>query len=99
MENVYNCAVGEKHQQRRKNSAVGEAIARSNAQHQQRRKMAKNLITKSVETGVFSFLCILDGVRAIDSTEEKGNLLLHFEKNGITTWLNNPDENYLHDLL
>ena len=61
--------------------------------------MVRKLITESVETGVFGFLCVLDGVSAIEASGEKGSLVLNFEKQGVSTWLNNPDENYLHDLL
>jgi hypothetical protein len=56
-------------------------------------------ITMASDTTMFSFLCVLDGVRAIEDTEEKGQLKLIFSKDGVEELLNNPDEEYLHDLI
>jgi hypothetical protein len=58
----------------------------------------KQVIRESIETGIFGFLCVLDGVRAIEN-EEKGNLLLYYKKNDTEVLLNDPNEDYLHDLL
>lgn len=61
--------------------------------------MVSKVISESVNMGVFSFLCVLDGVSAIESVEDKGELVLTYEKNGIITRLNEQDGDYLHDLL
>lgn len=42
----------------------------------------EEIIKQAVHASVFGFLCVLDGVRAIESTPEKGSLELIFNKNG-----------------
>lgn len=51
------------------------------------------------ETTLFGMLCVLDGVRAIEDGEDKGELKLYFVKDGKSELLNNFDEEFLHDLL
>ena len=63
------------------------------------RAKIKEIIKESLETAVFGFLCLLDGVRAIESTSTKGRLILTYEKEGQTVLLNSPDDEYLHNLL
>jgi hypothetical protein len=63
------------------------------------KQMVKNIINESVETSVFSFLCVLDGVRAIEKNEDKGKLDLYYEKDETLVLLNNQNEEYLHNLL
>jgi hypothetical protein len=60
--------------------------------------MISKIVSESANMGVFSFLCVLDGVSAIESVEDKGKLVLNYEKNGIITRLNGQDGEYLHDL-
>jgi hypothetical protein len=47
---------------------------------------------------VFGFLCVLDGVSAIEDGEVKGKLNLFYEKHGKQQLLNDPQEEYLHDI-
>lgn len=61
--------------------------------------MAMKMVKESVETSAFGFLCVLDGIRAIEDSKIKGRLILSYEKQGDLVLLNNPDEDYLHDLL
>ncbi|MES1225251.1 MAG: hypothetical protein ABUT20_57750 [Bacteroidota bacterium] len=56
------------------------------------------IINKSVEMGVFEFLCVLDGVRAIEG-EEKGELKLYYEKGNQKILLNDINKVNLHELL
>ncbi len=57
-------------------------------------------VTKEViDTTIFGFFCILDGVTAIEDGTDKGKLNLYYEKDGKKLLLNNPDEDYLHDLI
>jgi hypothetical protein len=60
--------------------------------------MVLEIVKESVETSVFGFLCVLDGVRAIEDDEIKGRLDLFYDKAGNQQLLNNPEEEYLHDL-
>lgn len=55
------------------------------------------IIRESVEISVFGFLCVLDGVRAIEG-REKGELKLYYEKNTLSILLNDFNSEYLHDL-
>lgn len=63
------------------------------------RNMIMQLVKESVETSVFGFLCVIDGVRAIEDDDEKGKLNLYYEKGHKQILLNDPDDVYLHDLL
>jgi hypothetical protein len=56
------------------------------------------IIKKSVRTGVFEFLCILDGAIAIES-KDKGELKLYYEKGKEQVLLNDQSKVNLHELL
>ncbi len=58
----------------------------------------REIIAESIDTAVFGFLCVLDGVKAIEDGREKGTLALYYEKDGIRRLLNDPDDDYLHDI-
>jgi hypothetical protein len=63
----------------------------------QQRELLAGVIADSVNRAVFGFLCVLDGVRAMEDGEEKGRLeLLHIKER--STVLNSPDGPMLHDL-
>ncbi len=55
------------------------------------------IIKESVEAAVFHFLCVLDGVAAIEN-ENKGELKLYYENGNIQKLLNDPEMEFLHDL-
>jgi hypothetical protein len=48
--------------------------------------------------GIFSFLCVLDGVSAIENVPDKGVLKLIFDKNGHQILINDPKQVFLHEL-
>jgi hypothetical protein len=56
------------------------------------------VIQDAVESSVFGFLCVLDGVRAIENGPGKGRLELRYIKDDQTTIIN-PEILVLHDLL
>jgi hypothetical protein len=56
------------------------------------------IVELSVETSVFGFLCVLDGVRQIGNVGDKGELKLYFSKNDSMNLLNDHNEEYLHDI-
>jgi hypothetical protein len=62
------------------------------------KKMVRNIIEHSANSAVFGFLCVLDGVRAIEDSEDKGKLLLYFEKKEVRVLLNDFDKEFLHDI-
>jgi len=61
------------------------------------RRLANAAMQEAAELAVFSFLCILDGVSAIENGHEKGDLHLTYVKGGEELLLNNPAEGCLHD--
>jgi uncharacterized protein (DUF1778 family) len=48
---------------------------------------------------VFGMLAVMDNVRTLESTPDKGRFVLSFVKDGQTWELNPPDGEMLHDLL
>ena len=56
------------------------------------------IIKLATRQSVFGMLCIIDGVRQIESTLDKGELVLEYHKNSEIIRLNDPKEKYLHDI-
>ncbi|MCA1032997.1 hypothetical protein LCL95_18575 [Bacillus timonensis] len=56
------------------------------------------IVRRAVDTSIFGFLAVLDGVRAIESDPNKGKLELHYKKTENSILLNNPKVEYLHDI-
>lgn len=54
------------------------------------------VIKESIDTAVFGFLCVLDGVRAFEN-ENNGELKLYYESGNEKLLLNDIDTEYLHD--
>ena len=54
------------------------------------------VIKESIDTAVFGFLCVLDGVRAFEN-ENKGELKLYYESGNERLLLNDIDTEYLHN--
>jgi hypothetical protein len=63
---------------------------------EERRRLA-DVVKAAVDHAVFGFLCVIDGVRAIENDAQKGRLELRYIK-GSTTILNSSDVPMLHDL-
>lgn len=61
------------------------------------RAVLKKVLHHATEMTFFGFLCVLDGVRAIENSEDKGTLELWYRKGEQTILLNDPDEDFLHD--
>lgn len=59
--------------------------------------MAENIIRRSAENAIFGLFCILDGVRVVEDTEDKGDFELRFIKNGVSEVIS-PSDDFLHDL-
>jgi hypothetical protein len=56
------------------------------------------IIRLATKHSIFGMLCVIDGVRQIENTYDKGELVLEFHKNGEITRLNDPNEEFLHDI-
>jgi hypothetical protein len=59
--------------------------------------MVSAVIATAVDGALFGLLCVLDGVRAVEDGEIKGEFRLHYIKGGVAV-LNGPDAPFLHDL-
>jgi hypothetical protein len=57
-----------------------------------------NLLEQAVNYTIFGFLCVLDGVRAIEGKGEKGSLELYYVKGNDRILLNDSNEEFLHDI-
>lgn len=68
-----------------------------NSLDMEQKRILSAVIFETVDRAVFGFLCVVDGVRAIENGPDKGLLELNYLKNG-TTRLNPPNGPMLHDL-
>jgi hypothetical protein len=77
-----------------------EVVNRSkwyNSLDDDQRRVLSSIILDAADRAVFGFLCVIDGVRAIENEGEKGRLELRHVKNG-SVLLNPPEGVMLHDL-
>ena len=58
-----------------------------------------HVVSEAVHASVFGFLCVLDGIRVIEDGKDRGTLNLYYEKGEKMTLLNDPNDEYLHDML
>jgi hypothetical protein len=58
----------------------------------------KEIITESIDSSIFHFLCILDHVSFIEDDEEKTKFELYASKNGQKQLLNSEDQEELHNI-
>jgi hypothetical protein len=59
-------------------------------------KNVEGVVADAVDGAIFGFLCVLDGVRAIEDVGEKGSLELWYVRDGERTLLN--QDQVLHDV-
>lgn len=59
-------------------------------------ELVKGVLRDAVDQAIFGFFCVLDGVRAIEEGEIKGDFELRYVK-GTSTPLNGRDLPMLHD--
>ena len=59
--------------------------------------MVARAMQDAVRASIFGFFCVLDGVRAIEDSSDKGSLELWHVKNDLRTRINDPVRNPLHD--
>jgi hypothetical protein len=77
-----------------------DLVSQSNwfkALDKEQKAIVEGVIQSSVENAIFGFLSILDGVRVVEDTREKGSFELRFVKNGIDELIS-PSNDYLHEL-
>lgn len=62
------------------------------------REQVERAIASAVDSAVFGMLAVIDGVRAVEDTSEKGDFILIHKKADKETFLNPNDGEYLHDI-
>ncbi len=55
------------------------------------------IVTMAVDDSLFGFFAVLDGVRVIED-DDKGLLELNYIKNDKKILINNPNQEFLHDM-
>jgi hypothetical protein len=63
------------------------------------RQKVELVIQHAAKAAVFGFLCVLDGVRAIENGPVEGELELRYRKGAIDVHLNDATGDPLHELL
>ncbi len=58
----------------------------------------QKIIKRATHAAIFGFLTVLDGAKAIESSPEKGQLKLFWEKEAEKILLNDPENEELHDI-
>ena len=82
---------------RRPTAEVTENSVWYQSLNDQQRARLSSIVRHAGDQAVFGFLCVMDGVRAIENGKEKGHLeLLHIKDKA--TILNPSDGPMLHDL-
>jgi hypothetical protein len=61
-------------------------------------EMVLRAVNLAVDVSVFGFLCVLDGVRAIERGEDKGEIRLSYIRRDEETRLNGSGDLDLHDI-
>ncbi len=65
---------------------------------EQDKEMVKKIIENAVDSSVFGFLAVLDGVRVIEEGPSKGDFELYYVNGSLRIRLNETDDEYLHDI-
>lgn len=66
---------------------------------EEQKRILVRVLNETAEITFFGLLCVLDGVRAIESGQDKGTLELWYRRGSETILLNDPDDEFLHDLM
>lgn len=62
------------------------------------RHMVSKMMEEAVDSAIFGFFGVIDGVRAIEDTEEKTKFELYGVRNGCRTKINEDNSEFLHDI-
>jgi hypothetical protein len=82
---------------RKPSAEVVDNAAWYSALDEESRRKLMSIIRTAVDLSVFGFLCVIDGVRAIENSPNKGRLELRYIRDK-TVVLNPPDGDVLHEL-
>ena len=64
---------------------------------EEQKEFIKSIVSDAADSALFGFLCVLDGVRAVENGPEKGRFELRY-LNTESIQLNSQDDAMLHDL-
>jgi len=62
------------------------------------KQFVRDAIALAARQATFGMFAVLDGVRQIEDPGDRGVLELRYVRNGISTLLNDPKAEFLHDL-
>jgi len=62
------------------------------------RERVSEVVQRAVYSSIFGFLSVLDGVRAIEDAPDKGSFELAFTDGTERQLLNDPEQEFLHDI-
>ena len=62
------------------------------------KEMVRRVVSESVDAGLFSLFCVLDGVRTIEEKDPKGEFKLYYVNGKAKVLINDFDKESLHDL-
>ena len=82
---------------RRPSEAPVQRAAWFNSLDKEQQRLLSEIVLQAVDSTIFGFLCVLDGVRVIENGSDKGIFELNYVRKG-TIALNPPDGPMLHDL-
>lgn len=68
-----------------------------NKQSDDDKELINRIIKMAADDALFGILCVIDGVRAIEDDEDKGELVLTYQKNNESLVILNENKN-LHDI-
>jgi hypothetical protein len=63
----------------------------------EKKEIIKSIIVDAVDNALFGFLCVIDGVRAIENDPNKGEFEIRYLKEGAVQ-MSSRDGSLLHDL-
>jgi hypothetical protein len=61
-------------------------------------EMIKNALYEAVDASLFGIFAVIDGVRTIEDSQNKGVFKLYFDKDGEKKLINEENNEYLHDI-
>ncbi|WP_284037136.1 hypothetical protein [Neobacillus sp. 114] len=83
---------------RRPRKKVIELSEWYNEQSITNKEMIKKALYEVVDASLFGIFAVIDGVRTIEDTENKGVFKLFFNKDGEKKLINEESNEYLHDI-
>lgn len=69
-----------------------------NKQSDADKNMVRDVIKLASRQSIFGMFAVLDGVRQVEDSENRGTLELRYLKNDFTILLNDPSAEQLHDI-